>query len=205
MNARRLVRTATFASAVLAMSACAGVPFSTLWHYRDFGPKDFLRTDPSALRAAIQLDDGVSLGGKQPRLNVDLQFKGAPAQKFSMPLKVIAQGPWVGAGTGAAVKGRHWYLMALSGKGVAEYRDLQKAIARHVDASGQIDKAGSIRIFVQTAHLRFDDAERKRLRDSGHMFMQARLELSRKDGFYTLYKGTMKVHLKMLRQRPNAG
>ena len=204
MNTRHALQALAFVSVALLTSACAGVPFSTLWHYRNFGPKDFLQTDPSALRAAIQLDNGVVLGD-QPRLDVDLQFKGESGQKFTMPLKLIAQGPWVGAGTGAAVEGRHWYLMGLSEKGAAEYRDLQKAIAGHVDASGHMDKAGSLRIFVQTGHLRFDDAEVEKLRGSRTMFMQARLVLSKKDGFYTLYKGRMTVPMKMLRAKTDAG
>lgn len=205
MKTRRLIQIFMFAAPLVAVSACANVPFSTLWHYRNFGPKDFLRTNPSALRAAIQLEDGVALGNEPPHLNADLQFKGETGQKFPMPLKVVAQGPWVGAGTGAAVKGRHWYLMALTAKGAAEYRNLQKAIERHLDASGRLDKAGSFRIFVQTGHLRFDDAAARRLRHRRRMFMQARLELSRKDGFYTLYKGMMKVDLKMLPRRSNEG
>lgn len=65
MNTRRALQIFAFVSATLVISACAGVPFSTLWHYRNFGPKDFLKTDPSTLRAAIQLDDGVSLGANR--------------------------------------------------------------------------------------------------------------------------------------------
>ena len=205
MKHHRTIRIGIFVAAMLALSACAGVPFSTLWHFRNFGPKDFLRTDPAAVRAALQLDDGVSLGNTPPALNVTLKFKNEPQQKFEMPLEVLKEGPWVGAGTEGAEKGKHWYLLALSDKGVVRYRDLQAAIAGHLDAAGRFRQHGSLGISMQTNQLQFSGAEIERLRKNHRMFMQARLELSRKNGFYTLYKGEFKVSPDMTKEAPGSG
>ena len=205
MKPHRTIHVFTFAAAMLALSACAGVPLSTAWHFRNFGPKDFLYTNPATVRAAIQLDDGVSLGSTPPVLNVTLKFKNEPQQKFEMPLEVLKEGPWVGAGRGRAEKGRHWYLLALSDKGVVQYRDLQKAMARNQDPAGRFKKHGSLEISMHTSHLQLDDAEIERLRKNDHMFMQARLELSRKNGFYTLYKGEFKVSAGMTKQASGSG
>lgn len=205
MHKRHAVQTFAFVAVMLMLCACAGVPFSTLWHFRNFGPKDFLQTDPAAVRAAFQLDDGVTLGNTSPELNVSLKFKGEPVQKFAMPLVVLKEGPWVGAGTEGAEKGKHWYLMGLSEKGVARYRDLQEVIARNLDASGKFKKHGSSEIAVHTGPMHFSHAEIKRLRKDDRIFMQARLELSRKEGFYTLYKGKFKVSPGMVKKMSGSG
>lgn len=179
--------------AILVLAACAGVPLSTLWHFRNFGPRDFLETDPSALRAALQLQDGVRLGTRAPELDVKLKFSGEAPKTFEMPLTVLKEGPWVGAGTGKAEAGRHWYLLALSKKGAGAYRGLQQTLNDNLDASGHFSRHGSLALTVQTNQLTFSAAAKQRLRKSGHLFMQTRLELSAKDGFHILYKGELKV------------
>lgn len=205
MDTRRFFRMLALAAGFSTLAACAGVPLSTMWHFRNFGPRDFLATDPSALRAALQLRDGVRLGEKPPELDVRLQFGNETAQMFAMPLTVLKEGSWVGAGTGKAEAGKHWYLLALSDKGVRAYRQLQQTLNGNLDASGHFRKHGSLTVSVQTNPLQYSDAAKERLHETGRLFLQTRLELSAKDGFYTLYKGTMKVHLKMLRQQAHAG
>ncbi len=205
MCTRRVLQILAFISATLVISACAGVPFSTLWHYRNFGPKDFLKTEPSALRVAIQLDDGVSLGRKPPELKAIMQYKGEAEQTFLMPLKVLEQGPWVDAGTGGAEKGKHWYLLALSDEGVKNYRRLQAELAINIDASGHFEKHGQFTIRVSTGKLEYTDAARARLDKTRRQFTQIRLELSSKDGFHTLYKGEVKVSPEMTRKSAGSG
>lgn len=193
MKFLRLPNALLLSGAILALAACAGTPFSTLWHYRNFGPRDFLETDPSALRAALQLQDGVRLGTKSPELDVKLKVAKGTPQTFVMPLTVLKEGPWVGAGTGKAETGKHWYLLALSDAGVAAYRRLQQTLNGNLDASGHFKKHGSLTVSVQTNQLRFSHAVKERLQRTGHLFLQVRLELSAKDGFYTLYKGELKM------------
>ena len=193
MDTRRFFRTLALAAAFSTLAACAGMPLSTMWHFRNFGPKDFLQTDPSTVRAAIQLDDGVSLGSTPPELNVALKFKDEPEQKFRIPLVVLKEGPWVGAGTGKAEAGKHWYLLALSDKGVRAYRQLQQTLNGNLDAAGHFRKHGSFTVGVRTNPLRYSDAAEERLHKTGSLFLQSRLELSAKDGFYTLYKGDIKL------------
>lgn len=193
MNRLRLPNALLLSGAILALAACAGTPFSTLWHYRNFGPRDFLETDASALRAALQLQDGVSLGTKSPELDVKLQVANGTPQTFVMPLAVLKEGPWVGAGTGKAESGKHWYLLALSDTGVGAYRRLQQTLNGDLDASGRFKKHGSLTVSVQTNQLRYSHAAKERLHKTGRLFLQVRLELSAKDGFYTLYKGELKT------------
>jgi len=193
MTAQRILRTFLLTALAVMLVACAGAPLSTLWHYRDFGPADFLQTDPSALRAALQLRDGVSLGKNPPELDVKLQFAHEAVQTFTMPLTVLKEGPWVGAGTGKAAAGTHWYLLALSEEGIGAYRRLQQTLNRNLDASGHFGKHGSLTVSVQTNQLQSSDTAKQRLRKTGRLFLQTRLELSAKDGFYTLYKGELKL------------
>lgn len=119
-----------------------------------------------------------------------------------MPLAVLKQGAWVGAGAGKAVPGRHWYLLALSPAGIDAYRNLQGALARHVGPSGRFDEHGSLRVNVATGRLDFDAAARRRVQAAGKMYFQTRLELSPKDGFYTLYAGTLRIAPSVLQDRP---
>lgn len=193
MKYLRLWNALLLSGSILVLAACAGTPLSTLWHYRNFGPRDFLQTDPSGLRAALELEDGVRLGTKSPALDVNLKFSREALQTFVMPLTVLKDGPWVSAGTGKAETGRHWYLLALSGKGIEACRRLQQTLNDNLDASGHFSKHGSLTVTVQTNQLTFSDAAKKRLRKSGRLFLQTRLELSAKDGFYTLYKGELKL------------
>ena len=190
MNRRRFIWAPAIA---LLLAGCSGVPSATLWHYRNFGPADFLKADPNELRAALQLEDGVDLGTKPPEVGVEVRFENRAPQSFAMPLEVLKQGPWVGAGAGKAEAGRHWYLLALSPAGVQAFRSLQRALARHVGPSGRFDRHGSLEASVATGALQFDAAARQRLRAAKKMYFQARLELSPGDGFYTLYQGYLDV------------
>lgn len=194
MNSQRFYKILVLVAVGITLAGCSGIPFSTLWHFRNFGPKDFLQTNPATLRVAIQLRDGVNLGDKPPELGVNVKFAGESVQKFSMPLVVLKEGPWVGAGTGKANAGKHWYLLALAATGIEAYRNLQQELNRHVDASGQLEKHGNLTISVQTNKLRFSKIAQKRLLKDGHLFLQSRLELSPQGGFYTLYKGEIPLN-----------
>lgn len=187
-KSRRILLLALLA-AMVAVAGCSGVPFLTMWHFRNFGPKDLLRTDPALIRAALQLENGVDIKGKTAKLNIRIKFANESPQKYSLPLTLLKEGPSLGAGIGKGEPGKHWYLFALSPAGIRAFRDLQQVLARHLDASGHLEEHGKASLSVQTGDLDFSDAARQRMQKAGKMFLQIRLELSPEDGFYTLYKG----------------
>lgn len=175
--------------AIVAVAGCSGIPLSTMWHFRNFGPENLLQTDPTLIRAAVQLENGVHINGKSSKLDVEFKFEGEPSQKYSLPFVVLEASPWVGAGTGKADPGKHWYLFALSPEGVQAFRNMQLTLRKHLDDSGHFDEHVKVNVTVQTGHLDFGEAARKRIHEAGKMFLQIRLELSPRDGFYTLYDG----------------
>jgi|SRR5690625_1691120 len=184
---------------VLTVAGCSGVPFSTLWHFRNFGPRDLLKTDPAMIRAAVQVKDGVNVDTRTAALDVQIAFANEAPRKFSLPLVMLRKGPWVGAGTGKAEHGKHWYLFALSPEGVQSFRGMQQYLGRHLDDKGQFKQHGKVNVSVSSGRFHLNDATTQRVKDSHELFMQVRLELSPRDGFYTLYKGTIPVTAKDLK------
>ncbi|HET7307761.1 MAG TPA: hypothetical protein VFK24_08115 [Gammaproteobacteria bacterium] len=160
---------------------------STLWHFRSFGPDDLLQVKPADVRAAVQLDNGVSLS-EPPALTVKLVFNGEPATTFQAPLGKIRAGISLGPDVGAAKTGKHWYLFALSAAGVQSFRRLQKYLRTHIGPDGNFPH-GTFTFSVNVQGLDLSGAARKRARAQGKLYLQTRLSLNQTDGFYTLFNG----------------
>lgn len=56
-----------------------------------------------------------------------------------------------------------------------------------------MDQHGSLSVRVDAGQLQFSGAERDKVKRTGRMYLQTRLELSPDDGFYTLYKGAFEL------------
>ncbi|MDN5864736.1 MAG: hypothetical protein L0I62_05910 [Gammaproteobacteria bacterium] len=182
-------RFALLLAAMVCMAGCSGIPLSTMWHFRNFGPEDLLHTDPSAIRAAVQLKDGIHIKAGAAKLEIGMKFEGESPQTYHLPLKVLREGPSVGAGVGEAEPGKHWYLFALSPQGGRSFRVMQQELGLHVDASGRLKKHGEVNITVHMGQFDFGDVAMKHVKEAGKIFVQIRLELSPRDGYYTLYEG----------------
>lgn len=189
MDTRRFFGTFALGVAVSALSACGGIPLSTMWHFRNFGPKNLVQTDPAQVHTALRSWSDLDLNGGAPLLHVTLQFKGEQAQDFEMPMTRI---------TGAAAEaeklpdpgtGREWYLFKLSPVGVAAFRKMQHAFKSRMDASGKLEKHANLTIKFDTDQMHPSIAAKKREQKTKEIPIQIRLELSRKEGYYTLYSG----------------
>ncbi|MGH8273953.1 MAG: hypothetical protein ACRES9_06830 [Gammaproteobacteria bacterium] len=194
MNTRRLFGIFALVVAVSTLSACSGIPLSTMWHFRNFGPKNLVQTDPAQVHTALRSWKDLDLNGGAPLMHVTLQFKGEQAQDFEMPMTRI---------TGAAAaaeklpnpgSGREWYIFKLSPAGVSAFRKMQQAIKKNMNASGKLKKRVTLTIKFDTDQMHPSIAAKKREQKTKKIPVQIRLELSRKEGYYTLYSG--KIPLK---------
>lgn len=188
---RRLVCAAAAALCAGALSGCSGVPFATLWHFRNFGPRNLVQTDPAQVRSAVRTWPGLDLTGNAPPLQVTLHFKGAPAQNFEMPMRRLtgkAAGRLPAPGTD-----REWYVFALTGAGVAAFRAMQRALAAQMNASGKFKQPGSLRLRVDLRDLQTSAAAKARLQVARTLPVEVRIGLSRKQGYYALYSGNLPV------------
>lgn len=187
----KLASAMLIAAVAASLGGCAGIPLATMWHFRSFGPKDFLQVQPSKVRAAIELADGIELRNPPGHLNVTLKFGSQAPHEFQMPLKLVGEGASLPAGAGDAEPGKHWYLLALSPQGTAQFAALQDLLRQTIDAAGHFKQHGSFEIEVETGTMKFSDAQKARLKRTRRLFIRTRLRLLPNDAFYTLYDGEL--------------
>lgn len=194
MNSQRFLKIFAIGISVAALSACAGIPLSTMWHFRNFGPQNLVQTDPAQVRSALRTWSDLDLNGGAPQLHMTLQFEGEQARDFEMPMSRIT-------GTAAAAArlpnpgtGREWYIFKLSPAGVAEFQKMQHAFESHMDASGKLEKHADLTIKFNTDRMQPSSTAKQRMQDTKKIPVEIRLELSPKDGYYTLYSGEIPVN-----------
>ena len=184
--------TIILAIASTALSGCAGVPLSTMWHFRDFGPQNLVETDPAQVKAALRTWSGVDLNGGPPELHITFQFEGEQSQRYEMPMSLLTdnaatqQLPDPG-------KGLEWYVFALSPAGVKSFRDMQQMLKDHMDASGKIRPHGTLNVVISTDKMQMSPTVMGRIQNEKALPLQIRLQLSPAEGYYTMYEGEIPV------------
>ncbi|HET6725105.1 MAG TPA: hypothetical protein VFH85_03785 [Gammaproteobacteria bacterium] len=187
MNKSTIAYASVIVAAICLLSGCAGIPISTLWHFRSFGADDLLQVNPADVRAAVQLDNGADLG-EPPDLTVELKLNGEAQRTFRARLEKLRTGAALGPGIGEEEPGKHWYLFALSADGVQSFRRLQQYLRKHIGPDGDFpDGKLALSINVQGLDLNSE------LRAQGTLFIKTRLRLDRNDGFYTLFDGNYAI------------
>ncbi|MCP3906064.1 MAG: hypothetical protein GY715_20775 [Planctomycetes bacterium] len=171
-----IARRCLLAFALASLTACSGMPLGTMWKMRSFTADDFANIEPAQLRAAIQIDDDITIKPDATQLKVTIvDGDGKPFLEAPIPLRILRNGRSVGKDPSKAPKGRHWYLFDIPPEARTEFAKLQGALAAWDDADG------SIALEVASA---FDSAP-----DGQRLDLEIRLLLDRKDGFFTLFDG----------------
>lgn len=176
---------------VALLGGCAGVPWSTLWRMRDFGPADLVRLDPAHLRAAVQLPVAVDLKNGVTTLAIGLTRKDGGKKKFVLPLRRVAEGRAVDPGLPPAGDSRHWLLFRLTAEGVQSFRHLQDELHAGADA---------YREAVISVHFDLAEASERQLAAQSAkppaLPFSLWLRLRTADGFFELFGGKIRFTFK---------
>ncbi len=163
-----------------------------MWHFRDFGPRNLVETDPAQVKAALRTWSGMDLNGGAPKLKITFQLKGEPSRPYEMPMSLLA-------GNAATTqlpdpgKGFEWYVFALSPAGVKSFRNMQHMLKDHMDASGKTKPHGTLAVFISTDKMQMSTAVKGHIQNEEAVPVQLRLELSPAEGYYTMYTGKIPV------------
>jgi len=164
------------------LTACAGVPLGTMLKMSSFSVEDFVKIQPGQVRAAIQLDDVITIKPDSTHLKVKVVDADGKPLAHTIPLRILRQGAKVGTDLPAARRGRHWYRFDIAPEDRPEFAALQKTMSEWDDTDG------SLALEIASAFGESPESERVNL--------EIRLMLDRKDGFFTLFSGKIDLPTK---------
>ena len=189
MNPTRLYKMLMLAAVGAMLAGCVGVPLSTLWHFRNFSPKNLVQTDSAQVRGALRSWSDLDLNGGAPQMHVTLQFEGGQPQNYEMPMSLVTGKAAVAQRLPNPGLGYQWYIFALSPTGVSTFRKMQHVIEENMDASGKLKRHLTLTLEFNIDQMRPSLAANRRIQKAKKIPVQIRLELSPKEGYYTLYSG----------------
>lgn len=123
-------RAFVLATVLFLVSACASIPFSTMWKLRSFNGKDLKTLNPADVRVVMKLPEKLQYEPDKTTLDVTLVPKDKQQQvlKEHASLMLVDQGRTVPADVPAAKPGDVWYLMKLNPAGVESFQDFQQRL-----------------------------------------------------------------------------
>jgi len=150
-------------SAVLTLfSACASIPFSTLWKLRSFNGNDLKTLKPEDIRIVVKLPDRIKLEPDKTTLNVTLtpKDKNQTVIHETGGLMLLSQGRSVPADVPAAHQGETWYLMKLNQESISSFKQFQQQLEPDMK---QHYKSLSFRVDVKLSKDSLIEAQRLRI------------------------------------------
>ncbi|MHC5114413.1 MAG: hypothetical protein ACYTGP_08310 [Planctomycetota bacterium] len=171
------VRLGLAALALGLLTACAGVPLGTMLKMSSFSVEDFVKISPGQVRAAIQLDDTIRIRPDSTHLKVKVVGADGAQQAHKIPLRILRSGQSIGSDLPKAPGGRHWYRLDIAPENRPVFAELQKSMAQWDDRDGSLALEVASAFEEQPAEQKLD--------------MEIRLQLDRRDGFFTLFSGTI--------------
>lgn len=177
------------------VAACATLPpalqRSGLEHLHAVGLEGLMHLNPVVARAAEQYPQGVTLSGKKAAARITLNFDDGSSRQFVMPLELVKAGPSLGAASGPAQPGMHWYLFRLSPKGVKVLKNLKSFLRPRMDSNGNVARLEGLHVALRNNGIDLSKAYRQRVEKSGKMPWVVRLKLTDDYGYFTVINGTV--------------
>jgi hypothetical protein len=178
MKPQRAIRWPLIFCIGLLITACAGIPLSTMWRFHSFGPADFAALDPTVIRVAMQTLKSIHPDPAHSHVTVAVQSKGKKTDHYKFSLKLLKRGKRI-ASLASADPGETWSLFALTPAGIKQFRRLQHNM-RRIDNSHD-----SVSIYVKVPGAKTDP------KPPPSVPIKLMLKLKAKEHFITLFDGTV--------------
>ncbi|QJR15350.1 hypothetical protein [Usitatibacter palustris] len=177
------MRTLTAFLLPLFLAACSGIPLMSM-------PKlialqgNLLDANPAEFMVAIQADSRLTPPpGSSPVLHLDVKPKEEGSFPRIQKMLKMQENDWSPAlmGLKPAGKGRKWFIYAFTPESAEELRKVQ-AQFRAIKAQ---NKGGSLQLGIAQENVAAKNPE------LGNTKWESWLQVSRKDGFFELWSGTL--------------
>ncbi|MGH8413795.1 MAG: hypothetical protein ACRESX_03600 [Gammaproteobacteria bacterium] len=146
-------------TAAVLLSACASIPFSTMWKLRSFNGEDLKTLNPVDIRVVVKLPEKLQFEPDKTTLDVALTPKDVRQTVLEehASLILLNQGRSVPADVQMAKQGEIWYLMKLNPDGVKSFLDFQQQLAPDIKQH--------YKSFTISTHLNFGNTNKNELKN----------------------------------------
>lgn len=169
----------------LLLTACAGVPLSTMARFARLSPETLLGTDPAQVAIAVNVDASIhdwTAAAPEFQVSVHPAEPGtfAPVDK-SLPMMMIPSQPET-MGLEPAGKGRQWLVYGLTPDSARELGGVQRYF-RDIRSRPGPHKGGTLSLGIK------QDALNRNYPQLRQSTMESWLRFSLKEGFFKVWSG----------------